>query len=243
MIALARLGALPKGEAAEADGAGFGDAMRQIARGICLVTYGTGDEGAGVTATSVSTLSADPPTLIVCVDRSASIYQSLARAAPFGVSVLSASQREFADRFSGGADLKGERLRGARWRTLPAGIRVLWDASAAFECEVEDVVDRHAHAIVIGRVRRALSGPGSGALIYWRSACEPIGWSEEEVSRAIGSRRRMRQARSGRPASGQGVRPSVCLATPPPRRAGGSRHSPRHRPNKRSPSSTSPTQR
>jgi flavin reductase (DIM6/NTAB) family NADH-FMN oxidoreductase RutF len=114
MIALARLGALPKGEAAEADGAGFGDAMRQIARGICLVTYGTGDEGAGVTATSVSTLSADPPTLIVCVDRSASIYQSLARAAPFGVSVLSASQREFADRFSGGADLKGERLRGAR---------------------------------------------------------------------------------------------------------------------------------
>jgi flavin reductase (DIM6/NTAB) family NADH-FMN oxidoreductase RutF len=47
----------------------FRDAMRQLARSVCLITLGSGDERTGLTATSVSSLSAEPPTLLVCVDR------------------------------------------------------------------------------------------------------------------------------------------------------------------------------
>ena len=53
----------------EADRQGFRDAMRQLASGVCVVTLGAGDERKGLTATSVSSLSAEPPTLLVCVNR------------------------------------------------------------------------------------------------------------------------------------------------------------------------------
>ncbi len=165
----------------------FKSAMRRLANGVSLVTHGVGDARVGMTATSVSSLSAEPPTLIVCVNRSASLYASLNPGAAFGVSVLAAGQSEYADRFAGRSGLAGAaRFEEGRWRRLPSGVSALADAAAIFECEVEDLVERHTHAIVIGRVRAAYSGTQAGALLYWRGNYEQLGWSEEEISRAIG---------------------------------------------------------
>ena len=52
----------------------------------------------------------------------------------------------------------------------PSGAPLLRDSLAAFDCEVEDVIERHTHAIVIGRVRRVASRQQGGALVYWRGA-------------------------------------------------------------------------
>jgi flavin reductase (DIM6/NTAB) family NADH-FMN oxidoreductase RutF len=172
---------------ADADEKTFRDAMRQLASGVCIVTLGAGDERTGLTATSVSSLSAEPPTLIVCVNRASSSYTGLTGSGVFAVNVLAADQREFAERFAGDSGLKGaERYQGGSWRALPSGVSCLADSVAVFDCEVDERIERHTHAIVIGRVQRVLLGAASGALVYWRGAYDQVGWSKDEVSRAIG---------------------------------------------------------
>jgi flavin reductase (DIM6/NTAB) family NADH-FMN oxidoreductase RutF len=171
----------------EADVDTFRAAMRHLASGVCLVTHSIGGASTGMTATAVASLSLDPPTLIVCLNRAASTYAGLAPGAAFGVSVLGADHRELAERFAGRTSAEGaERFREGRWLIAPSGAPLLWDALAAFDCEVEDVVKRHTHAIVIGRVRRAASGVGGGALVYWRGGYDQLGWSRDELSRATG---------------------------------------------------------
>jgi flavin reductase (DIM6/NTAB) family NADH-FMN oxidoreductase RutF len=171
----------------EADVDAFRAAMRHLASGVCLVTHCVGGARAGMTATAVASLSLDPPTLIVCLNRGASTYVGLAPGVAFGVSVLGADHRELAERFAGRTGEEGaERIREGRWLIPPSGAPLLWDALAAFECEVEDVVERHTHAIVIGRVKHAVAGSGGGALVYWRGGYDQLGWSEDELSRATG---------------------------------------------------------
>ena len=165
----------------------FRAAMRQLASGVSIVTHGEGQTRTGMTATSVSSLSSDPPTLLVCVNRNASIYRGLRPGEAFGVSLLSADQIETADVFAGRAGLQGmERFAHGRWRTTHGGADLLAGALAAFACEVEDIFERHTHAIVIGRVLQAFAGEAGGALLYWRGAYDQLGWRADEVSRAIG---------------------------------------------------------
>jgi len=160
---------------AEAGADNFRAAMRQLASGVSLITHGVGAGRRGMAATSVSSLSVDPPTLIVCVNRAASMYPDLALGNAFGVSILAADQQEIADRFAGRTGVNGaERFDEERWLIAP------------FECEVEAIVERHTHAIVIGRVKRVADRGGDGALVYWRGGYDRVGWSAEEVSRAVG---------------------------------------------------------
>lgn len=184
----------------EADGDSFRAAMRHLASGVCLVTHCIGGVRVGMTATAVASLSLEPPTLIVCVNRGASAYAGLTPGAAFGVSVLGADHREFAERFAGRTGEEGaDRFREGRWRMSPNGAPLLSDALAAFACEVEEIVERHTHAIVIGRVKYAAAGSGGGALIYWRGGYDQLGWSADELARATGqspqkARRAVRQA-------------------------------------------------
>jgi flavin reductase (DIM6/NTAB) family NADH-FMN oxidoreductase RutF len=177
----------PLAASAGSDESAFRLAMRQLASGVCLVALGEGEARVGLTATSVASLSVEPPTLVVCVSRAASLYPRLFSGAPFGVSVLAADQSEIANRFAGRTGLAGaKRFRQEQWTTTPGGAPAFIDALANFECEVEELIERHSHAIVIGRVRLALPRTSGGALVYWRGGFDQIGWSEEQVSRAIG---------------------------------------------------------
>jgi flavin reductase (DIM6/NTAB) family NADH-FMN oxidoreductase RutF len=165
----------------------FKDAMRHMPSGVCVVTFGKGDERTGMTANSVSSLSVEPPTMLVSVNRSSSSYAALARSRVFGVNVLASEHRDVANRFAGRDGERGaERYAGRRWFTLNSGVWLLSGAVAAFDCEVEEVIERHTHAIVIGRVNGLVVPGGPSALVYWRGDYDQLGWSHEEVSRAIG---------------------------------------------------------
>jgi Flavin reductase like domain len=87
--------------------ADFRAAMRQLAGGVSVITAGQGDEITGMTVTSVSSLSADPPSLIVSVNRASSSWPLLQRHPFFGVNILSADQIDVAERFAGKDGLKG----------------------------------------------------------------------------------------------------------------------------------------
>jgi flavin reductase (DIM6/NTAB) family NADH-FMN oxidoreductase RutF len=156
------------------DAAAFRNAMRQLAGGISVVTVGRGDERTGLTSTSVSSLSANPPALTFSINQSASSWPALLRWRAFAVNVLPPSQRHVADRFSGRGGAKGlARYEGARWSELVTGTPVLGNALAALDCEVEDVIEKFGSAVVIGRVVAArVQGEEAEleALTYWRGA-------------------------------------------------------------------------
>lgn len=147
----------------------FRSAMRSLAGGVSVITVGRGNDLSGMTVTSVSSLSVEPATLIVSINRQASSWPLLQKHGVFGVSILSSDHVDVAERFSGIGGLKGaERFAGAQWISLASGVPLLAGALAVFDCEVEHVLERHSHAIVIGRVLDLQLSPGKPALTYWQ---------------------------------------------------------------------------
>lgn len=165
--------------------ADFRAAMRRLAGGVSVITVGQGQDITGMTVTSVSSLSVDPPTLIVCVNRDSSSWPLLNRYGVFGVNILNAGQIEIAERFSGKDGLKGiERFAGAQWVPRVTGVPLLADALASVDCEVEQIVERHSHGIVIGRVRDSKTSSGKGALGYWQGQYVAIDQDDDAVKLA-----------------------------------------------------------
>src|SRR5437016_8558790 len=93
----------------EVSSADFRIAMRQLTGGVSVITAGRGQDITGMTVTSVASLSADPPSLIVSINRSASSWPLITRDGFFGVNILSADQLDIAERFTGKNGLKGSR--------------------------------------------------------------------------------------------------------------------------------------
>lgn len=177
----------PAGRLVEADRDRYRDAMRALASGVSLITHASGANLTGMTATSVTSLAADPPSLIVCVNRTASLCARLAPGVVFGVNLLRADHQEIADRFAGRTGEKSaEQFAGSPWIVTPDGAPLLVGALAAFECEVDELVARHTHAIVLARVRRIAAQASGSALVYWRGGYEQLGWADDEVARAVG---------------------------------------------------------
>lgn len=153
----------------EVSGGDFRNAMRRLTGGVSVITAGQGRDISGMTVTSVTSLSVDPPTLIVSVNRGASSWPLIRRHGFFGVNILNADQLDIAERFAGKDGLKGAaRFAGADWFTRASGAPLLSGALAAIDCEVEEVVERHSHAIVIGRVLDLQVSPRTAALAYWQ---------------------------------------------------------------------------
>jgi flavin reductase (DIM6/NTAB) family NADH-FMN oxidoreductase RutF len=174
-------------EMSEADRDGFHGAMRSLASAVSLVTLASGSELRGVTAMSVTPLTAEPPTLIVCLNRAAPLYSGIAPGATFGVNILAADQQPIADRYAGlaGASEPGQ-ISDPDWTLSPGGAPLLIGALAGLECEVEELIERRDRAIVIGRVRRLARNAVGAALVQWRGRYDQLGWADDQIARAIG---------------------------------------------------------
>jgi flavin reductase (DIM6/NTAB) family NADH-FMN oxidoreductase RutF len=161
----------------------FRGAMRHLVGAVSVVTAGRGSDITGMTVTSVSSLSIDPPTLIVSINRESSTWPVLKRYGVFGVNVLTSDQIDIAERFSGQNGVKGrERFVGGEWVARGPSAPLLVGASAAIDCEVEDVIERHSHAIVIGRVRDLTLSKNESSLAYWHGRYVAID-RDEDISR------------------------------------------------------------
>lgn len=159
----------PRIRAAPAPGADFRMAMRQLAGGVSIVTVGMAPHRTGFTATSVSSLSVDPPRLIVAVNRASSSYSEFERCRCFGINILAGHHAHLAARFGGTGGSKGEqRFVGECWHAMATGASLLCDALAAVDCELEEIIERHSHAIVIGRVvATRFSNAGRTDVLAW----------------------------------------------------------------------------
>ena len=170
---------------AEVTASDFRNARRQLTGGVSVITAGKGRDISGMTVTSVSSLAIDPPSLIVSLNRESSSWPLVKRYGFFGVNILTSDQIDIAERFTGRGGLKGaDRFAGARWTTRASGVPLLADALSAIDCEVEDVVERHSHAIVIGRVLDVAVSARTAALAYWQGRYVAIDQDEDAVKLA-----------------------------------------------------------
>jgi flavin reductase (DIM6/NTAB) family NADH-FMN oxidoreductase RutF len=149
----------------------FKAAMRAYVGACSLITVGQGAEANGLVVTTGISLTAEPPMVLACVNRSSSCWPLLGRYGVFGWSALGSGHQAVAERFSGIGGVKGAaRYDGATWVEAAEATRLLAGAPLAFACRVDEMIDRGTHSILIGRVLQISTAAGQGALLYWNGA-------------------------------------------------------------------------
>jgi len=144
---------------------GFRQAMRRLATTIALVTSGSGDDRTGMAATAVMSVTAEPPTLVVAVNRTASIHPILSNAERFCVNLLADRHKDLVGIFSG--KKKGlERFESGAWATGADGIPILTDALASLVCRTTQMVDVTTHTLFIGEVEEVVNHDQISPLVW-----------------------------------------------------------------------------
>jgi flavin reductase (DIM6/NTAB) family NADH-FMN oxidoreductase RutF len=155
--------------------ADFRLAMREFASGVAIVTCANESERAGCTVTALTSFSLEPPSLVVCLERSSSTLAALRQAGAFGVNILAAEHGALASRFAGRDGVEGEaRFEEGDWFPLKTGAPALVDALSSLDCRVEEILERHTHAIIIGAVQGVRVGDERSGLLHWRSRFETL---------------------------------------------------------------------
>lgn len=132
---------------------GFRDGMRRLAAGVTIVTTGTGGERRGMAVTAVCSLAADPPSLLVCINRTAEAYDIISRTGRLCVNVLSAGGARLSDRFAARDGVRGlPRFEEGDWFHPDGGPPWLGSALAAFDCAVEREIAHGSHTVFFCRV-------------------------------------------------------------------------------------------
>jgi flavin reductase (DIM6/NTAB) family NADH-FMN oxidoreductase RutF len=149
--------------------------MRQLASGLVMVTVCVGDRPWGLTISSCSSLSTDPPQIVLSLGSQTVTCREIKSGRQFGVSVLGADHREvatlgaamgvakFVDEFCNACDIDGTAMPRVR------------DALYHLDCRLVAAHEHADHTIVIGGVERATAGPGADPLVYFDRSYRRIG--------------------------------------------------------------------
>jgi len=141
--------------------------MRRLAGGVTIVTARLGDVRAGLTATSVCSLTAEPPRLLACVHRDADAHALIIASGYFALNVLTRSQQDLADHFGGRDSSHGpSRFAVGRWVAGSTGVPLLVGAAATFECRLTETLTASTHTIFIGEVDALHTVEGASGLVY-----------------------------------------------------------------------------
>ena len=159
----ARLAALPT---VSADDHRYG--MRHFAVGVTIITARHGDTRAGLTATAVCSVTADPPRLVVFVNKNVVASDIVLNSGALCVNVLAGDQEEVAKAFAGMVkDVHGdERFRFGGWREMVSGAPTLDGALTNFDCRVIKVFDESTHHAFLCEVLATCERNDGEALIY-----------------------------------------------------------------------------
>ena len=146
------------------DGRDLRNAMGLFATGVTIIT--TKDASGkpfGLTANAFSSLSLDPPMLLICVDKGVDCYACFDESKVFAVNFLSLTQEELSTRFA----TKGiEKFEGLSYRVGELGVALLDGALAHFECTVAHAHEGGDHTIYVGEVQKLVTMEGDPLLFY-----------------------------------------------------------------------------
>jgi len=152
--------------AGEALGGAFRDAMRRLASGVVVATALSDDGGpAGMAATSITSLTVEPPAVLICVNRSAGLHPLLSHGAPLAINLLARDQKDVSAAF-GGAVARELRFGVGTWTADIHGLPMLEGAQANLACTIEAMTPYGTHSIVIARVEAVRINGAVDPLIY-----------------------------------------------------------------------------
>ncbi len=140
------------------------DVLGHFPSGVTIVTGITPEGPAGFTCQSFSSLSLDPPLVLLLAGRSSSTWPRIEAAGRFCVNVLAEAQGDLAVTF---AKSGTDKFAGVGWRPTAAGNPVLEETTAWIDCTLHAVHDGGDHVIVVGAVQE-LEASGTGPLVFHR---------------------------------------------------------------------------
>jgi flavin reductase len=174
-----------------AEGAAFVAAMAAAVTGVNVVTTDGAGGRLGLTVSAMASISAEPPQLLVAINRRSPLLPAILRNGVFAVSVLGEHQAAVAETFAGRQDA-GEPydFDCASWQQAVTGSPLLVEAAARFDCEVAETVQAGTHTVLIGAVRAADRG-AVWPLAYTRRAyAQAVALAPVAGGRARGERAR-----------------------------------------------------
>jgi flavin reductase (DIM6/NTAB) family NADH-FMN oxidoreductase RutF len=139
--------------------------LRHWASGVTIVTSRAGDRVLGMTVSAFSSVSAEPPLVLVCADKRSHTNPIIAESGVFAVNVLSEHQRELSNRFATDGN-EHIRFEGLECGTGPTGAPWLPDALAVLDCRVVAAHEAGDHVIYVGEVLEARVSGGAPLLYY-----------------------------------------------------------------------------
>ena len=142
------------------------EAMSRLAGGVSIVTAAVNNSRMAMVATSVSSLCLDPPALLICVNRNASIFAALTTHAQFCVNILSGHHEQLAQRCAA-APSGADRFAEGNWLAHVNGVPYLADAQASIFCMVDGALDYGSHGIFVGRVSDLHVDRRASSLVYF----------------------------------------------------------------------------
>jgi flavin reductase len=149
---------------AHVDASRYRDAMRRVPAAVTIVTARFEDEANGLTATAVCSVTADPPQVLVCVNRGATAETLIAKSRRFVVNFLSEEHEDRARRFSQSKLAGHARFDGISWIEMSTGSPAMADAIVALDCSVNTDLICGTHAIYLANVVDVRVGDASPLL-------------------------------------------------------------------------------
>jgi 3-hydroxy-9,10-secoandrosta-1,3,5(10)-triene-9,17-dione monooxygenase reductase component len=149
-----------------------GQTMRKMrglfASGVTVVTTMHEDQLRGVTVSAFSSVSLNPPLVLICIANEAESKEWLAESGVFAVNILSDEQEFLSERFAARAPIVNTRFEGVPYHTSITGSPILDGSVAWYDCRVEALHEGGDHTIFIGRVAAAgLGAEGKSPLMYF----------------------------------------------------------------------------
>ena len=142
----------------------FLTSMRGVTSTVTVISAGSNQERHAMTATSVTSLSLDPPSMLVCVNKEASIHKILDKGSSFCINILSNSQQQLAEICSN-SDEGESRFQNKSWKKEDNFI-FNEDSRSNILCECINTIDHTSHTIYIGKVIKVFNDESKKSLLY-----------------------------------------------------------------------------
>jgi len=143
----------------------YKDVLRLWPSGVSVVTNGTPGAVQAITVSSFTSLSLDPPLVLICIETTSRSHDAIVREGRFAINVLHAGQEAISDMAAGRRGPAGHALPGVTHRVETTGAPVIDGALAWLDCVVVARHDGGDHSIFVGRVEAA--GSAGGAPLLW----------------------------------------------------------------------------
>ena len=139
--------------------------MRRLASSVTVISSANGEQRHAMAATAVTSLSVEPPSLLVCVNQSTAMHALLEEDVDFCVNILSRDQEEVSA-MCGGKAHGEERFLTGNWKSSEEGLPYLSDAQSVLICEQDGKYSYGTHTIYIGRIKQIQNSEEISPLIY-----------------------------------------------------------------------------